>query len=270
MFSDQTARELAWWPDHVLDSVGRRVGAAWQTWHNDWVPGPGGASELVTARRAHEAEAARRDRHWLPLGCHGAASAWLASASEQVLVRVQEMLFGRVPVVRDQSLARLLAERATKELTSALRVSLQLTQPAQNAPEPWLFTAWSGAVLLQLPVAGGGLELLLAPECVAAMPDMAARPSQAKAIAQPLAAMSQAVSNSQIRLEARIGEIEIELGTLAQLAEGDVIALPLRVDEPLLLTDSSGKPFLRGFLGSRDQHKAIQLVSAGPSSAPAP
>ncbi|HEX7640390.1 MAG TPA: FliM/FliN family flagellar motor switch protein, partial [Burkholderiaceae bacterium] len=80
------------------------------------------------------------------------------------------------------------------------------------------------------------------------------------------------LDRAPVRLQVRLEPVEIDLGSLAALAVGDVLCLTHAVDEPARIVPPSAAadaPVLcHGWLGRRDDRAAVELVRrpAGPAA----
>jgi flagellar motor switch protein FliM len=99
--------------------------------------------------------------------------------------------------------------------------------------------------------------------CGAAQPGSAAgRPA--------LAEVADAIAEQALRFQVCLDETTVTLGTLQSLHVGDVLPLSHRLDQPLRVVahgaSTPRSPFWAAYLGSRDHHRAVELVPAAPAS----
>jgi hypothetical protein len=81
----------------------------------------------------------------------------------------------------------------------------------------------------------------------------------APALSAP-APLDRAGQSARARLDVMLGEVELELTRVLDLRCGDVLRLPQRLQQPLVVL-CSGRPVARAVLGERDGHKAVQIVA---------
>jgi flagellar motor switch/type III secretory pathway protein FliN len=152
------------------------------------------------------------------------------------------------------------ADQAWLALTRGLVASLMgpLTavdaEPAPQALPQDLFATGSGAIELSCELLG-----------LHAIADRAvwrsvAPPERAAPAPPAPAPLDQAAQSARVRLDAMLGEVQLELARVLDLRCGDVLRLPQRLQQPLTVL-CSGRPVARAVLGERDGHKAVQIVA---------
>lgn len=72
--------------------------------------------------------------------------------------------------------------------------------------------------------------------------------------------LDQAVRQASARLEVLLGEVEVELPKILDMRCGDVLRLPLRLDQGIPVT-AQGLPLARAMLGEARGSKAIRVVA---------
>lgn len=126
-------------------------------------------------------------------------------------------------------------------------------------PLPTEFMQGSGAVLVSLKVGSLTLQFLM-PEkqCLDFL--RASNPSaKRKTTLPPLEQALAQIQNKPIKLSAFLGEAEIDIGTLQTISIGDVIRLDTPIDKPVHLATETGVSLCKGYLGTSDNHKSLQL-----------
>lgn len=113
---------------------------------------------------------------------------------------------------------------------------------------PWCGTSWS----LQLP--GPVVQRLLRSAGAAA-----SAPSGA-AVSSPLVDLASALHAQALTLHARLSDVTLTLGELEQLAIGDVVRLPQRLDAPLQLMGPRDEPLCEAWLGQQSGRVALELA----------
>lgn len=86
-------------------------------------------------------------------------------------------------------------------------------------------------------------------------------PRPAAAAKQLIAGRAAAIRGGKLHLEVVLGEAEIRLGDLAQIAVGDILRLQSSYKEPVAARNGQGQTMFRGYLGTQGASKAIQVIS---------
>jgi flagellar motor switch/type III secretory pathway protein FliN len=223
-------------------------------WRRDW--GIDAGATAVQCRRAWELD----DRVW---SC-GDGEAW-AGAAAALPDRLCETLFGRgAPQAVDShasaSLSREICGRAIDDMVRRLLAVFAPGTPglsaefAQAKPPAGLFEHASGALALDVEMAEGRVRIFA--RSGAREQSSAAR---ASALASALTDPYSAVRDVPVILEAELGEVEMDLGMLQSLETGDVIRLPLRIDQALRVCGPNGATVCFGEFGAQESHRALYL-----------
>ncbi|VVE50601.1 hypothetical protein PCO31110_04723 [Pandoraea communis] len=72
--------------------------------------------------------------------------------------------------------------------------------------------------------------------------------------------LSEALGNARVTLRAKLAGPSLTLGALADLREGDIVALPHDLSMPLQIETSTGERVCFGYLGRRADRLAIELT----------
>jgi len=251
--------------ERVLTVVLTALDAAAATWARDW----GVASPALVCRRAWDGAvpASYRTRFG---AADGEGSAWLAWP-DALPGALQRELFGADRGVQavpggEAELAAASASAALSALETALGVAVLDLDPQRSADTSSpasLRAAGSGAVLAELRFERHTLSVLLDAAAVTRCAASAVQPQPA-----PLAALDyRALLDRQpVRLSVDAGRANVALGSLLALAPGDVIRLDTLADAPLAARGADGAILLRGYLGARGPHLALDLVAGAESS----
>lgn len=269
---------LRQWRPPQLEAIADHIAQASLDWSRGWTGCAGAAAEQA-ARDAVEAAPHVADRSQaaplgLPLhapGQHGdAARAWLGCAAGRGGLRgahpaqaLRRILCGDPAAGAPDSIAEELGDAALLELADALRAALALEGGADATAEALAelpaadFHAWSGAVRVNLPVAGE-LVLYLNGACAQRLaPQHSAAPAAPGAPLQPV---SVAARQHALRLQARLHGVDLSLGHLKSLAVGDVVVLPHALEEALVVVTEHGAPVCRAYLGQQHARRALELI----------
>ncbi|WP_395688950.1 FliM/FliN family flagellar motor C-terminal domain-containing protein [Caenimonas koreensis] len=261
----QTATPLRWWTAAQLDEIASRAETAWLKWCEAWLCDAhvGGA----LAQLAHEVEDAG-SWNWAPMGAQHEAAGWLASparATECVGRALFDDYDANVKPATPPSIAQSVAARAMEDLLARLRSQFALDAPTDHPlfVDAACLRPWSGCVVIMLPLANARLPILLNAGCVEDTLGLAAplqRPI-APGPVEPTTPISDAIAHHFITVRVELDACEIDLGTLAQLAPGDVLSLTHRLDTPMRLS-AHGEILCDAFLGQRSGHKAVELLQS--------
>lgn len=285
------ARPLLAWPRPVHEAVAAALAPAWERWCGE---------HALHARPLACVEASAAAPHWQALrpaalrpgaallgvaatgdagqaavlarrlfGADGASRLGVRVAARAILALADE-LAAALSVARSDALADAPSPAPLDASRDASRVD-----PRAPSSDPW--RPWSGSLLCPLSFAPDPSSERAAPESDwAVLLDaplvraLAAARSAARTAPRPVAATPPhpawaALGAVPLRLEIRLGGVELGLGALQSLRPGDVLQLPQALDEPLdvHLAASAGDasaPLCRAVLGRRGAQRAVALV----------
>ena len=288
--SRQAARTLRGWSEDDQALLAAALQALLDQWRGAWglAPAEGGAVEL---RSCPIEDDTWETLSWSPLDEPGAASGVLWSLRggmagtglvavplrrhRPALDALHEALFQEPPgaAAGPERLADRLLRAAWADWNKRLAFLLPAeggTAPAGAEAVALIRRPWSGALVASLPWCGRDMALLLTAELVSAFLGRqrgrvpAAQPT-GKAPA-PLVPLFQVVKDEGVALRVELAEMEVDLGTLAGLRQGDVLRTSHRLDAPLLLTGQGQAERVTrciGHLGRQDDWRAIELLPHG-------
>lgn len=121
-----------------------------------------------------------------------------------------------------------------------------------------VFRMGSGVLVLQLTLGSARLMLALLHEPVD-------RPPRRLRQSPPLTPLPIAVAQRQVKLTVELGRARLTLRHLQSLAVGDVLTLPMHLDQALRVVAPGDHTLCHAHLGQMDQQQAIELIKA-PSS----
>lgn len=173
---------------------------------------------------------------------------------------IERLLFGALAVQQPSELAGEVAHSALADLARRCLPGAGAPLQSSDAPDAAQWLRGSGALHIGLEMPEGQIQWLL--NGAAARHWLAA--TRAKAARSPsprLHDLHSAIGHGRLRLAAWTGQAEIDFATLQSLAVGDVIALDLRIDQPLCLSVDKQPATRRAYLGSRDGRRALRLSS---------
>jgi flagellar motor switch/type III secretory pathway protein FliN len=186
------------------------------------------------------------------------AQAWSADLPAQI----QRLLFGAdrqyAPAAAPARLAADAGQAAWRALLQALSAALLPGGRAASAEAPPPAEAWrhaSGAVLLALRIGKQACFLLLNHAAVL-------RHTPPAPPGAPLAAPNYGVllADLALTLPVKLGSAQVDLGSLARLAVGDVIRLDSAADRALTVHGPAGTPLFDGYLGRVHDYMALELA----------
>lgn len=196
------------------------------------------------------------DEGWEGWEGSGAEAPWLA-ASPALVPSVEQMLFGG-----SGALAAEVARRAADDLAGRLlrRFGASAPRRASTTPAPpaSILRFGSGTALLELQLAEARLGILVQG------PRLAAAPRVSTALGEVHSAMQ----GVPVTLGAELAELDLELGMLQSLEAGDVIRLPLPIDQPLRVTSPDGRTVCYGDLGQVAGFRALALRKTASAAGP--
>lgn len=123
------------------------------------------------------------------------------------------------------------------------------------APAPLLYRRGSGAVVCTVALGERALRLLLAPQV---LPQPALRKKRTESA--PLVPLHQALARLPIHLSVEVCSTELTLGYLRTLAVGDVLALPMAIDQELRVIGPGGSTVCHAHLGAMSGSYAVELM----------
>lgn len=244
-----------WLPGHLRNQEYiDRVTQAVHTWQQSW----GLTGLTVTVEHSQKPRPGLKGDDWqMVSGLDGEPQCWLLTSA---------------------GLARQLsqyqwADAAEEKLEASGPISQAVTRQQLHALEQALVTALLGAeqngVLTtssappaQVPADKGLLYLSISllqetVTCCVALPAPALRREADAPLPAPII---QAVQEETISLVATLGHQSLTLGQLASLAIGDVIRLPLALDQPIQIQDEYQTSLCPAHLGQQDGMMAVELM----------
>jgi flagellar motor switch protein FliM/N len=243
-----------------LARVAAASGEAFARWSGAWF-GPG-LECAVEARPAANAGPARLADAQLHVRAAGGGS-WAAVVAGAGAYRAAARRFasqagetwaagGELPPV-----LRGAAEECFAALAGEIVGAAGAERPARDV-EAELDAAYrhaSGAAAASATLDGEPILALLGPELVSTLCGVA-RPRARGGLAPRM----DCIQDARLELRAVAGGAELGIGALLSIAPGDVIVLDARIDQTFPLAGPGGAALGRGFLGSSDGSKALQLV----------
>jgi flagellar motor switch/type III secretory pathway protein FliN len=243
----------------TTSALAERALAALTRWSAQWSALPGHSVDCADAATLAPlpAGAAPPRRRLLDDG----SAIWIAvpEASERWL---EQLVFGldELDAASDRHRsARLgveVAAIALEELLGALGMAMT-GQPSHaapfEAPAPALLRRGAGTVACTLRMGGRTMRVLVP---AAALPAAAPPPRGAG-----LATLHQALAGASVALSVELCSTELTLGYLRTLAVGDVLALPMPLDQPLRVLGPGAAPLCAAHLGAQDGMRAVELIT---------
>lgn len=241
-------------------AMAERASTALSQWGALWAALPDHAVTCVAASDA--APLADTRRRQLANG----ASVWVAlpAGIERL---IEQSLFGLADMgaASDKHLASRLgtdvASEALEALLSALVQALagQSSAPADGAATPpqKLARRGSGAVVCNVVLGERAIRVLLGADVLPAAPVLKKRGDGA-----PLATLHQALGKLPVHLNVEVCRTELTLGYLGTLAVGDVLTLPMAIDQEMLVTGPGGTVVCHAHLGAVEGSYAVELIKA--------
>lgn len=273
-------RPLRWWSDTQLVQLAKLIEHEWVQWSANW-----GLTEMVaetlavSCQLAHETEQASDS--WLPLLAAASSDRQLWLSAEQALEQsVFVSLFGELPkqynhLSADSSASNVVAwqivknivddwysrltrlcgsEYAAQELT--LYPTLAMTPPKSEAAR------WSGAVRIDITSPIIKLPMYASAHVAAVMIGATGAARSAKTVTNepPLTSLKLALANQILRLRVELNDVELDLGSLQSLAEGDVIRLPHLLSQALSVHMEGHRGICAAYLGQTNGMRAVELI----------
>lgn len=228
-------------------------------WAQAWLPSTTILPE-VGCTEASDPSLASPQGRWLRCVPETRGVAWCYVA-QGFANQVQNALFAVEPTLRNtesrpSTLAMSAATSALEDLIAMLlsQFGLHVGSSDGEVAPTWMLRNQSGSALIKV-VIGGEVLLLVIP--APALPSRL-RP-QPRYSTAPVVPLTTALSDTSIRVSARLGEAEMSLGHFASLAIGDVIRLPVTLDEPLSVVGEDGKKICSAHLGRQGTHRALEI-----------
>lgn len=244
------ATPLRAWRGTELRAVEQRLGEACAAWAESW-----GLESPPRPACSEARDVQVRQSHWQALGTHGPGGAWYSAPADWAQ-SMSAALFGAEAA--PGPLATAVAGASSTDLLQRAHCVLDLRPGEPHKQAPPSLHAWAGAVQAELPF---GLRLLLEASVVDALLGATGgtgawqhRPFGAELVAPLLA-----LETRRLRLRVELAGCELGLGALQDLQPGDVVRLGHRLDEPSIVTDTSGHPLFGGFLARTESRKSVEL-----------
>lgn len=159
---------------------------------------------------------------------------------------------------RDSELAQGVTTKAVDDLVTLLMNGLvgpaTLQFEMDSVPDSWLFNRHSGSAAVKASIGDVALTIVVPFERLPSNP-VARKPDASK----PLATLPVALSNTEVRVFAELGEIEMSLGNFASLQLGDVINLSIAIDQPLTVFTGNRCPIALAHLGQQSGFRALDM-----------
>lgn len=248
----QVVRPLRWWTQVQLDAVALVLADPWSAWLWEW---HGERPLTVTCTPAHEVQDGGVE--WHPVA--GAEDAWVWwERGDPEAGPVRTSLFGPEATVAAGSMAAAVERMSRKALEGRLANTLGLLEPMPAARVPALErSAWSGSLIVRVSAPSLSIRLFMNGLCVAKAlgPLGYARP------VEDLPPVEDGVSSLRTRASVELVGCEINLGDLQAVAVGDVLRLPHRLSEPMLVKVGD-TPVCAAHLGRRADSRAVELLQA--------
>jgi hypothetical protein len=287
--SRRAARPLRGWSEDDQALLAGALQALLDQWRGAWglvAPAEGGRVEI---RSCPVEDGAWGASSWFPLDESGAESVVLWSLRgntagtglaavplrrpRPALDALHEALFHEPPGAEagPERLADRLLRAAWADWNKRLAGLLPAeggTAPSGSEAAALIRRPWSGALVASLPWCGRDMALLLTTDLVSSLlaRQRGRAPAARPADQTPLVPLFQVLKGEGVALRIELAEMEVDLGTLAGLRQGDVLRTSHRLDAPLLLTGpGEAKRVIRciGHLGRQGEWRAIELLPHG-------
>jgi len=265
--SAQAARPLRHWSATQLQAAQRAVEGIWREWAARWQLSIHG----VTALNACDAATPIEASVWTRSG-----ALWLSAGALPTAGALAALLFGEGTQADPRSpIAQAVVAEAMADLSQRLgQIGTSKSNAAGDEPSAKDVRRWSGALRFRLSVGRDARRVswhLHCSEALAAL--LCGGVQQGSTAGRPaLAQVADAIAGQALRFQVCLDETTVTLGTLQSLHVGDVLPLSHRLDQPLRVVahgaSSPRSPFCAAYLGSRDLHRAVELVPAAPASHP--
>lgn len=253
------ARSLRWWTAQQLAALAATLEAELAGWSAAW----GVPAGTVRAELAHAAAAAPGPWH----GMAGAAApAWHTMVAP---AQLRQALFAETrQAVHPEGYGRLAEQLAQSCRDAWCAQLLRWTRPdgapaaaCPAAPPASDQLAWSGAVRLAIRGAAWDQDVHLSAAAASRLMLPLAAPAASGAM-PPLSNVREALAARPVTLRLELAGLELDVGSLQQLAVGDVVRLPHLLSQPLTLHATELPLQCAAYLGQRNGRYAVELSRA--------
>jgi flagellar motor switch/type III secretory pathway protein FliN len=250
-----TVRPIRLVSAHAANAIELRVLTALLAWTQDWLPATSPELRVSVAGEVAGTELA---------GCFDAYQSdsgrlWVRREEADDVALAAAVLgmrsHGQSISLTDELLKHTLAQacRLRNEALAAVLIG-QNPRLTTSAPDPGLAAYGSGA--LRIECAEIGLVALVDDGALQHVPPIERAGNAADAKLKPL---EQTLSAARVALTATLSGVDLSLDALLGMREGDVLRLPLRLEDPLDV-EVDGRRLVSAYLGTQDGHRAVQLV----------
>ena len=248
-------------------SLAARAGPALAAWRTGWgdLPDQAVSCAAASTQAAHFAAGAAAGelrRRMLD----GGAEVWAAIPHATIRL-LEQAVFGlrALDASSDKHLASSLGTELAGEALDDLLQQLILAlsgrgssaSPAGSVDQA-LLRPGSGAVVCTVQLGERALRLLLPPSVLPPPAPLRRNPG-----APTLTGLRQALAALPVRLHVEVCRTELTLGYLRTLAVGDVLALPVAVDQALRVAGPGDTTVCHAHLGALEGAYAVELIKAG-------
>ena len=248
----------------VVDRMAAQALAALGAWGAAWAALPDHAVACADVADSAYVPAARPDDAWTARDL-GAGARLYVLAPRDAQRWMESLVFGAEhDTAAVSALAGDVATQALDALVACLaealtgQANLSATPHASAQPLPThLLRRGAGSLLCTVQLGAGTLRVLV-PAVALDLP--AGGAASATSAAAPLATLRDALAAQPVALHVELARAELTLGYLRTLAVGDVLALPMRLDEPLQVHGPGGPLPCAAHLGTADGRRAIELT----------
>ena len=239
-----------------IDAVREHAAEAVEAWAREWVTSTPVPELQVDARAPIAAALGPLDdgAEWLRRDGAG-GTIWARSEEAQGVAALLFMRAGAGPIA-----AGGLAANVGKQALAALLQRMAAApdqpggEPARTLSAPsCLVEPGRAALAVRIDCAGAALQLFVEP------PVRSERRATGRKL-EPLASTRSALATHAVTIDARLGDIELELGALRTLAVGDVLRLSKRLDQGADLCVGGQRLPCVGYLAVVDGHVAVEIA----------
>ena len=246
-----------------IDACLARAQEAMREWKANWCPA---AAFEIECLPACDVAMGLRDGHWRAHGAAGDTALWCFQTAGFAR-QIEHTVFNLDHASRskDRRATSDIAERVAAEAGESLAASLLhhlsaaplASRPDAGSLPAWLFRRSAGAALLRVGSGDNRLCILI---------PNALLPGKSKPVRQaalePVTPLATALTGITAHLRAELGQVEMTLGQLNSLALGDVITLPVGIDQPLKLFAGKRHLVSLAYLGKQDGNRAVEVFAA--------